>query len=124
MTIRTQDRALRSRLRILEAATELFAKRGFDATAVRDVAEEAELSVGLVCRYFPTREHLALAIFERLADELAQLAAELPKGTVAERFASLMNARFEQCEAHRRTLTALMGKALDPQSPLYALGEA
>ena len=44
MTFRSQDRALRSRLRILEAATALFAKRGFDATAVRDVAFEAELS--------------------------------------------------------------------------------
>lgn len=124
MTLLTQDRALRSRLRILEAATSLFATRGFDATSVRDVADEAELSVGLVCRYFPTREHLALAIFERLADELARIAVELPKGTVAERFALLMDARLEQCEAHRRTLTALMGKALDPQSPLYALGPA
>lgn len=45
MVPHTQDRALRSRLRILEAATSLFATRGFDATAVRDVAAEAELSV-------------------------------------------------------------------------------
>lgn len=124
MALRTQDRALRSRLRILEAATSLFATRGFDATSVRDVADESELSVGLVCRYFPTREHLALAIFDRLADELAQVAVELPKGSVAERFKTLMHARFAQLEAHRRTLTALMGKALDPQSPLYALGDA
>ena len=91
---------------------------------MRDVADAAALSVGLVCRYFPTREHLALAIYERLADELANVAVELPKGTVAERFNLLMTARLEQCEAHRRTLTALIGKALDPQSPLYSLGEA
>ena len=124
MTIRTQDRALRSRLRILEAATSLFATRGFDATAVRDVADEAALSVGLVCRYFPTREHLALAIYERLADELVRVAVELPGGTVAERFELLMAARLGQCDAHRRTLTALIGKALDPESPLYTLGTA
>jgi pyoverdine/dityrosine biosynthesis protein Dit1 len=124
MVTLTQDRALRSRLRILEAATGLFATQGFDATAVRDVAAQAGLSVGLVCRYFPTREHLALAIFERLADELARVAVELPRGTVAERFRALMTARLGQCEAHRRTLTALVGKALDPQSPLYTLGAA
>jgi len=119
-----QDRALRSRLRILEAATSLFAARGFEATTIKDVAEAAELSVGLVCRYFPTREHLALALYGRLADELAAIAVDLPPGTVAERFEALMRARIAQCETARRPLTALLGKALDPESTLYALGPA
>lgn len=119
-----QDRALRSRLRILEAADALFGERGFDATAVSDIAGQAGLSVGLVCRYFPTREHLALAVYERLADGLAAAAVELPSGGVAERFRQLMQWRIAQCDANRRTLTALLGKALDPQSPLYVLGEA
>jgi pyoverdine/dityrosine biosynthesis protein Dit1 len=119
-----QDRALRSRLRILEAATALFASKGFDATTFKDVAGAAELSVGLVCRYFPTREHLALALYGRLADDLVAAAVELPEGKVARRFALLMRARIGQCEAQRRPLTALLGKALDPESALYALGAA
>ena len=119
-----QDRALRSRLRILEAATSRFASRGFEATTIKDVAEAAGLSVGLVCRYFPTREHLALALYGRLADELAVIAVDLPPGTVAARFETLMRARIAQCEAERRPLTALLGKALDPESALYALGPA
>lgn len=118
-----QHRALRSRLRILEAADFLFGERGFDATAVSDIAGKAGLSVGLVCRYFPTREHLALAVYERLADGLASAAVELPSGPVAERFRQLMHWRIAQCDANRRTLTAFLGKALDPQSPLYVLGE-
>ncbi len=117
-----QDRAQRSRLRILEAATALFATKGFDATTIKDVAIKADLSVGLVCRYFPTREHFALALYGRLADELAAAAAELPAGTVAARFEALMRLRIAQCEAERRPLTALLGKALDPESPLHALG--
>ena len=124
LVTRPQDRALRSRLRILEAVTTLFAAKGFEATSVKDVAEMAELSVGLVCRYFPTREHFALAIYERLANELAGIAVDLPAGTIAQRFKALMLARITQCEAHRGALTALMGRALDPQSPLYALGSA
>jgi pyoverdine/dityrosine biosynthesis protein Dit1 len=111
-------------LRILEAATALFADKGFEATTIKDVAVAAELSVGLVCRYFPTREHLALALYGRLADELAELAVELPTGTVAARFEALMRARIGQCETARRPLTALLGKALDPESSLYALGAA
>jgi pyoverdine/dityrosine biosynthesis protein Dit1/AcrR family transcriptional regulator len=117
-----QDRALRSRLRLLESATTLFAEQGFDATSIKDVAREAGLSVGLVCRYFPTREHLALAIYDRLADDLMAASLELQTGTVAARFTELMRFRIEQCQAHRRPLTALLGPALDPESALYALG--
>lgn len=122
MSLHRQDRAVRSRLRILEAATALFAERGFDATSIRDVAHAADASVGLVCRYFPTREHFAFAIYDRLADELAHTALELPAGTIAERFTRLMQARITQCEQHRRALTSLLGRALDPESVLYALG--
>jgi pyoverdine/dityrosine biosynthesis protein Dit1 len=111
-------------LRLLEAATTRFATQGFDNTSIKDVATEAGVSVGLVCRYFPSREHLALAVFDRFADRLAAQAVELPPGTLASRFASLMLFRIEQVEEQRRPLTALMGKALDPTSPLYALGPA
>ena len=117
-----QDRARRSRLRIIEAAKALFAKTSFDATTIKDIAEAAELSVGLVCRYFPTREHIALALYERLAEELATLAVDLPTGSTAKRFEALMRARIAQCDAERRPLTALLGKALDPEATLYALG--
>ncbi|MEO6951399.1 MAG: L-tyrosine/L-tryptophan isonitrile synthase family protein [Polyangia bacterium] len=113
---------MRSRLLILEAATKRFAAAGFDDTSVKDVAEAAGLSVGLVCRYFPTREHLALAIYDRLGDELAAHSVELAEGDVGERFVALMRVRIAQCEKNRRTLTALLGRALDPQSPLYLLG--
>ena len=119
-----QDRALRSRLRLLEAATGCFAERGYDATSMQDIAAAAGVSVGLVCRYFPTREHLALAVFDRLADELAEHAVALAPGTLAARFVALMHARIDQIERQRRPLTALLGKAIDPASPLYALGDA
>ncbi|MFT3713983.1 MAG: L-tyrosine/L-tryptophan isonitrile synthase family protein [Archangium sp.] len=122
MNAETQDRALRSRLRLLEAASTLFATRGFNDTSMRDVAASADLSLGLLARYFPSREHLAMAIYDRLADELATHAVELPSGTVAHRFTALMHHRLAQCEANRRPLTALLGPALDPESPLHALG--
>jgi AcrR family transcriptional regulator len=45
-------KARRSRERILEAALELFAERGYGATTMRDVAREAGASLGLAYRYF------------------------------------------------------------------------
>ena len=81
-----QARARRSRLRVIEAATELFAEKGYEGTSINEVARRAEVSVGLACRYFPSKEHLALALYDRLAVELAHRATELPEGTMAERF--------------------------------------
>jgi AcrR family transcriptional regulator len=59
--------AARNRLRILEAARELFAQRGLEVT-LDDVAHHAGVGVGTVYRRFPDKEQLIEALFEdRLA---------------------------------------------------------
>ena len=58
---------------MIEAARELFASRGLDAT-LNDVAHHAGLGVGTVYRRFPTKEELIEAIFEDGINQLADLA--------------------------------------------------
>lgn len=48
---------------ILDAALRCFATRGFDATRVRHVAEEAEVSDAAIYRHFASLEALADALF-------------------------------------------------------------
>jgi AcrR family transcriptional regulator len=43
---------------IAETARRLFVERGFDPVTVADVAREADVSVGTVFNYFPTKEDL------------------------------------------------------------------
>ncbi|MEV4348503.1 TetR/AcrR family transcriptional regulator [Actinoplanes sp. NPDC049596] len=63
--------AQRNRERILEAAREVFATRGFAAT-LDDVAHQAGVGVGTVYRRFPTKESLVEAIFtDRIAGVVA-----------------------------------------------------
>jgi AcrR family transcriptional regulator len=50
---------------ILEAALELFAERGFHGTAVPLVAEKAKVGAGTIYRYFPSKEALVNALFQR-----------------------------------------------------------
>ena len=119
-----QARARRSRLRVLEAASALFAEKGYDATSINEVARRAEVSVGLACRYFPSKEHLALALYDRLAVELEGAASELPEGLMAERFAHAMRAKLALLAPHRRALVALVARALDPASRAAVLGPA
>ena len=61
---------------ILDAALGLFAARGFDATAVPQIAAAAGVAVGTIYRYFPTKEALdaalAAAWAARFDDEILQ----------------------------------------------------
>ncbi|MBX7447221.1 TetR/AcrR family transcriptional regulator; helix-turn-helix transcriptional regulator [Mycolicibacterium sp. 3033] len=65
--------AERNRRRIIEAARELCATRGLEAT-LNEVAHHANLGVGTVYRRFPTKEALFEAIFEDGVDQLVTLA--------------------------------------------------
>ncbi|MFC7535425.1 TetR/AcrR family transcriptional regulator [Actinoplanes sp. GCM10030250] len=67
--------AQRNRERILEAAQEVFAARGFAAT-LDDVAHHAGVGVGTVYRRFPTKEALVEAIFTDRLEDLVTLAEE------------------------------------------------
>ena len=115
-------KAQRTKERILEAALGLFTEKGYEATTMRDIAERAEASLGLAYRYYASKEGLALALYMLLAEELSERAHELPAGTVAERFEETMRIKLELVRPYREPLGAVLAKALDPNSPIAALG--
>ena len=49
---------LKNEERILEAATELFALKGYDATGVNEIAEKANVSKPLVYYYFKSKKNI------------------------------------------------------------------
>jgi len=67
--------AERNRQRILEAARELFAKRGLSVT-LNDVAHHAGVGVGTVYRRFPDKEVLIDTLFQEHLDEWARIFEE------------------------------------------------
>ncbi len=60
-----EERSERSRQQILDSALKLFSHRGYGATSVRDVAEEAGLSKGNVYHHFPDKESIFRALLDR-----------------------------------------------------------
>ena len=60
-----EERSERSRRHVLDAALDLFSHRGYRATTVRDIADEAKVSTGNVYHHFPDKE----SIFRTLLDE-------------------------------------------------------
>jgi AcrR family transcriptional regulator len=65
--------------RILQAAAELATEGGFDAVQMREVAERADVALGTLYRYFPSKIHLLVSV---LADEMEELHGRL-KGASA-----------------------------------------
>lgn len=62
--------------RILDAATRVFAKRGFFAAQVADVAKRAGVAAGTVYLYFKSKDDLLLSLFDRtMADALTEARA-------------------------------------------------
>ena len=61
------DLVERRRAQIVEAATRLVARQGFAKTVVRDIAEEANISVGLVYEYVRSKEDILFLIYEHWA---------------------------------------------------------
>lgn len=54
------------RAQILDAATSVFAARGFHRTTIRDIAREAGVADGTIYNYFANKPALLLGILERL----------------------------------------------------------
>lgn len=81
-----------ARERILQAAEELFAESGFEATPTSRIAERAGVPKGLVHYYFKRKPDLLAALVERLADDPVELAAVVVPGDLAESLHRLVEA--------------------------------
>lgn len=57
--------------KIERAALRLFAERGIDCTATREITERAGLAEGTLFRHFRTKDHLAITLFQTYAGQLA-----------------------------------------------------
>jgi AcrR family transcriptional regulator len=76
-----RDRKKReTRQRISDLATMLFAKHGFDAVTVADVAEAADVSKMTVFNYFPRKEDLLLDRHEDRLETLRSVVRDRPPG--------------------------------------------
>ncbi len=54
----------------MASALELFAEHGFGSTSVKAIAQRAGVSPGLIYTYFPSKDDLLRAVFERGVEEV------------------------------------------------------
>ena len=81
------------REQILAAALECFVTRGFHGTAVPQVARAAKMAAGTMYHYFPGKEALVNALFQKWKQEVAArvFATIKPGQPVREQFRAMWN---------------------------------
>jgi AcrR family transcriptional regulator len=77
----SEQHTTQMRRRILEGAERAFGATGYRSASVPDIAAEADVSVGLIYRYFESKQELFLAVCqsatEQKLDELAVSLAQI-----------------------------------------------
>ncbi|WP_205730032.1 TetR/AcrR family transcriptional regulator [Blastococcus sp. TF02-8] len=123
-----------TRERVLEAATALFAERGVEGVAVRDIAERVGIDVSSVHHHFPTKTALYEACFaavfsaerDALDAEVERLATALATGD-RDQFVGALHALIDAfatfLEEHPETTFLWLRRWLDPAAAT-ALDEA
>lgn len=79
--------AARTRQLLLDSALRRFAREGYAATTVRDIADDAGVNVALIARYFESKEGLYATALQEAVDELSRESGRVPLSQVPETIA-------------------------------------
>ena len=114
-----------TRDRIHAAALSLFRKKGFDATTMRDVAGAADVALGAAYYYFPSKEALVLAYYQRTHAKSTAQAETVFAATddLRARLGAVFHARVDVLARDRKLLAALFRSIADPSAAASIFGE-
>jgi AcrR family transcriptional regulator len=104
---------LARRERILDAAVELASDGGYDAVQMREVADRADVALGTLYRYFPSKVHLLVSAMGRTFVDLQRSAEQADDTTsTPEERAYRVVAAVVRYLAKNRRLSGAMIRAL------------
>ena len=106
--------------RMLQMATAMLASGGEDALQMKELAERAAVSLATLYRYFPSKDHLLLAISRgRYENAFRRVAGEQPRGdTVQQRVTGHLLREF-RAEQRDQRLTAALVRVVTDTRPEY-----
>ena len=106
---------------LYRTAVGLIARRGYEATTLREIADHAGVSPGLLYRYFPGKSAVVMALYDELSAEYARQAARMEPGPWRDRALFAMQTTLRVLSTERETLRALTPVLVgDPEQGLFA----
>lgn len=113
----------RTRERIRQTALRSFRARGYDATTVRLIAQEAGVSLGSTNYHFPSKNHLVQELYLEVTGEFHATAIERMAGTndFVERLRIAYLTGLEVLETYHDFGPGFLTAAVSPRSPINPL---
>ncbi|WP_017210346.1 TetR/AcrR family transcriptional regulator [Clostridium beijerinckii] len=93
ISTKQDDKKELKRKAILKAATDVFSKKGYIEASIKDITNEASISVGSFYSYFNNKEEILIQIFDEISNMSMKAASESSKAlkdNVIEQFTSSM----------------------------------
>jgi AcrR family transcriptional regulator len=112
---------------LIDAGAELFAEKGYEATTMTEIASRAGAAIGSLYQFFPSKEALAEALFDRFAERWAASFArveELAPGSSAREVADLLVDHKLKQRTDRDAAIALSGAVAGIVERRKPLGDA
>ncbi|SEB73991.1 TetR/AcrR family transcriptional regulator [Microbacterium hydrocarbonoxydans] len=113
----------RTRARISAAAIDSFMTRGYAESTMRRIADQAGVSVSNAYYYFPSKDHLVQALYERVQREhevTARSRLDSERSLVG-RLRIVFEAGLETLAAYRSVAPGFLAAMIAPDSPINPL---
>ena len=65
---------------ILEAAIQIFSKKGFEGSTTKEIAKKAKVSEGTIFRYFKTKKEILIHMLNILVDKPFDFVEQIESG--------------------------------------------
>jgi AcrR family transcriptional regulator len=108
---------------LLATALTSFKKHGFEQTTLRQIAVRAKVSLGLLYRYYPSKDALVIELYDELSREFVRRGTPLPEGSWSMRFLHVLRLSIAVLSPHRDALRVMVPGLMVPAShPLFIPG--
>ncbi|CAM4497329.1 AcrR family transcriptional regulator [Paenibacillus endophyticus] len=111
----TQDRKDAKRQFILDTAANVFAKRGYHNTAVKDIVEEASISVGSFYFYFKGKEELFAELYLTIVkafQDTSQKVLDIKNNNLIKNFTRVITANLWMYQSKRELARIMLIEAV------------
>lgn len=97
---RKEEIVKKRREQILDAAMEVFSRKGFAMATTAEIARAAGVAEGTIYNYFPSKRELFIAVIQNyvITTPLLELIDKLKEGNIAITFSQILQNRFQLIE--------------------------
>jgi AcrR family transcriptional regulator len=98
----------------------LFRTKGFDTTTMRDIAAKAGVATGAAYYYYPSKDAIVMAFYQRTFDEMQSKIQRVldATGSLEVRMRELIRVKLEHFGPNRGVLRGILRNGADPKHPV------